>query len=63
MRPTSNRRPRTANERSLARYARAAKVLPPVTLDADQAAALKRILRCTGESYASWVRRHVDEGT
>ena len=62
MQPASIKRPRTANERSRARYARAAKVLPPVTLDADRADALKRILARTHESYAAWVRRHVDEG-
>lgn len=62
MRPESIKRPRSANERSLARYARAARVLPPVTLDAKRAAALKRILARSHESYAAWVRRHVDEG-
>jgi len=62
MRPAPVRRARTANERSIARYARAARVLPPVTLDTKRAAALKRILARTHESYAAWVRRHVDEG-
>jgi len=62
MRPTSIKPPRTANERSRARYARAARTLPPVTLDIKRAAALKRILARTHESYAAWVRRHVDEG-
>lgn len=61
MRPAPAKRPRTANERSLARYARAARVLPPVTLDAKRAATLKRILARTHESYSAWVRRHVDE--
>lgn len=47
---------RTANERSLARYARAARVLLPVMLDAERVATLKRILARTDESYAAWVR-------
>lgn len=62
MRQAPIKRPRTANERSRARYARAARVLPPVTLDVKRAAILKRILARTRESYAAWVRRHVDEG-
>jgi len=63
MRRAPIKRSMTANERSVARYARAARVLPPVTLDAKRAAALKRILARTHESYAAWVRRHLDEGT
>lgn len=58
----SRKRSRTASERSLARFARAARVLPPVTLDAGQAVALDRILTRTRESYAAWVRRHIEKG-
>jgi len=57
-----NKPPRSANERSLARYARAARVLPPVTLDVEHARALDRILHRTGESYAAWVRRTIAGG-
>jgi len=61
MPPARRKRPRSASERSLARYERAARVLPPVTLDIERAAALERILGRTKESYASWVRRQIDE--
>lgn len=57
----AHKRPKTASERSVARYARAARVLPPVTLDAARAATLGAILERTGESYAGWVRRQIDE--
>lgn len=53
--------PMTSTERSVARYARAAKVLPPVPLDASRAKALARILARTKESYAAWIRRLIDE--
>jgi hypothetical protein len=57
----ASKRPLTSTERSVARYARAAKVLPPVTLDASRAKALDKILARTGESYAAWIRRLIDE--
>ncbi len=55
------KRPRTATERSRARNARAARVLPPVTVDAARARALAKILVRSKQSYSAWVRRQIDE--
>lgn len=54
-------KPLTPTARSLARNRRAARVLPPVTLDDDHTAMLADILADTGESAAAWVRRMVRE--
>jgi len=54
-------KPRTDAERSRARYQRAAATLPPITLDADHAAALSRLLARTGETQAALVRRLIRE--
>lgn len=54
-------KPRTATDRSRARFQRAARVLGGITLDAGQAAALARILAASGETAAQWVRRMIAE--
>lgn len=54
-------KPRTATDRSRARFRRAARVLGGITLDAEQAAALDRVLAETGETAADWVRRMIRE--
>lgn len=51
----------TPTERSLARNARAARILPPITLDRVHADSLTRILTRTGETAAAWVRRMIRE--
>lgn len=51
--------PRTATDRSRARFARAARVLGGITLTAAQADALGRILVASGETAADWVRRMI----
>lgn len=54
-------KPRTDAERSRARYQRAAATLPPITIDADHAAALARLLARTGETQTALVRRLIRE--
>lgn len=54
-------KPRTDAERSLVRYQRAAAVLPKITLDAEHAAALARLLARTGETQTALVRRLIRE--
>ncbi len=56
-RPSDSR----AGERSAARYRRAALTLAPITLDAEHAAALQRLLKRTGESKSALVRRLIRE--
>lgn len=51
----------TPSARSKARYRRAAKVIPPITLDEQHAGMLAKILAATGESAAVWVRRMIRE--
>lgn len=58
---TADRAPRTATDRSRARNQRAARVLPPITLDAEHARKLDAILARSGESTAAWVRRMIRE--
>lgn len=55
------RKPRTATDRSRARNARAVRILGGITLDAEHAQLLDRILACTGETAAAWVRRMIRE--
>jgi hypothetical protein len=47
----------TPTQRSKARHARAAAIIPAITLDATQAAALAAIRQRTGETVAGIVRR------
>jgi hypothetical protein len=56
-------KPLTATARSLARNRRAARVLPPVTLDDEHAQMLTEILADTGEKASAWVRRMIREQT
>lgn len=57
----SRHEPQSPTQRSLARNARAAKVLPTITLDRAHADRLSRILARTGESVAAFVRRAIRE--
>lgn len=52
--------PKSSTERSLARNLRAARVLPPVTLDERHATRLARLLAIRGETYSAWVRRKIE---
>jgi hypothetical protein len=52
---------RTPTDRSRARFRRAARVLGGITLTAEQAAVLARLLARTGETAAGWVRRMIAE--
>jgi len=51
----------TPTQRSLARFARAAAIIPPITLDAKTADALRRAQAASGESCAALVRRLIVE--
>lgn len=58
---TTASQPRSATARSVARYARAARTVPQVPLDADHAERLAAILARTGETASAWVRRMIRE--
>lgn len=55
------REPKTTTERSAARFRRAARVIPPITLDAEHDTMLRSVIEPTGEAVTEWVRRMIRE--
>ena len=55
------REPKTTTERSAARFRRAARVLPPITLDSNHDTMLRSVIEPTGEAVTEWVRRMIRE--
>lgn len=52
---------KTTTERSAARFRRAARVLPPITLDEQHDTMLRSVIAPTGEAVTDWVRRMIRE--
>jgi len=53
--------PKTTTQRSTARFRRAARVLPPITLDEQHDTMLRSVIEPTGEAVTEWVRRMIRE--
>lgn len=60
---STERRPRTAAERSRARNRRAGRILGGIALDHEHTQMLVDILASSGETAADWVRRMIREHT
>lgn len=52
---------KTSTQRSAARFRRAARVLPPITLDEQHDTMLRSVIEPTGEAVTEWVRRMIRE--
>lgn len=53
--------PKTTTQRSAARFRRAARVLPPITLDTKHATMLRSVIEPNCEAVTEWVRRMIRE--
>lgn len=52
---------KTTTQRSAARFRRAARVLPTITLDSEHDMMLRSVIDPTGEAVTDWVRRMIRE--